>query len=86
MPAWLFAACAFAFAPLAWAERGRVEFADRCEDGGRDAVVARDDIRQEFHSSRAAMDAARADKPLPDDTGITLVDIRSGQIPLWRKQ
>jgi hypothetical protein len=86
MPALLFAVCAFAFAAPAWAERGLVKFPDRHAEGVRYAVVPRGAIRQEFHTSRAAIYAARADKPLPDGTVITLVDIRSGQIPLCRTQ
>jgi hypothetical protein len=84
MPALLFAAFAFALAAPAWAERGRVKPPDRYAEGVRYAAAPRGDIRQEPHTSRAAIDAARADKPLPDGTVITFVDIRSGQIPLFR--
>jgi hypothetical protein len=54
---------------------------------GLDAGLTISEVKEIlFHTSRAAIDAARADKPLPDGTVITLVDIRSGQIPLCLTQ
>ncbi len=76
----LLGACAFALAAPSWAERGLVKFPEKYAEGIRYAVVPRGDIRQELYTSRAAIDAARADKPLPDGTVITLVDIRGAQV------
>lgn len=73
-------ACALSLATPSWAERGLVKFPEKYADGVRYVVVPRGDIRQELYTSRAAIDAARADKPLPDGTVITLVDYRDGQI------
>lgn len=76
----LLGACAFALAAPSWAERGLVKFPEKYAEGVRYAVVPRGDIRQELYTSRAAIDAARADKPLPNGTFTTLVDIRGGQV------
>lgn len=73
-------ACALALAAPSWAERGLVKFPEKYAEGVRYAVVPRRDIQQEIYAGRAAIDAARADKPLPDGTVITLVDTRGGQV------
>lgn len=76
----LLGAWTVALAAPAWAERNLVKFPEKYAEGVRYAVAPRGDIRQELYTSRAAIDAARADKPLPDGTVITLVDIRGGQV------
>ena len=44
------------------------------------ATVNRGNIEQNLFTSRAAIDAARAGRPFPDGTVITLVDTRDGKL------
>lgn len=63
-----------------WAGRDLVRFPEKFADGVHYATVNRGNIREEIYAGRAAIDAAKAGKPLPSGTVITLVDYRGGQL------
>ena len=43
-------------------------------------TVTRGNIKEDIFTSQAAIDAAKADKPLPSGSVITLVDYRDGKL------
>jgi hypothetical protein len=64
------------------AQAGRefVAFPENFADGVRYATVTRGNIKEDIFTSRSAIDAAKANKPLPSGTVITLVDYRDGKL------
>ena len=70
-------------AAAAWQARaGRelVSFPETFAEGVRYATVTRGNIKEDIFTSQAAIDAAKADKPLPSGSVITLVDYRDGKL------
>lgn len=57
-----------------------VQFPAKFAEGVHYATVNRGDIRQELYTSREAIDAARAGRPFPSGTAITLADFRDGKL------
>lgn len=64
----------------AGAEENRVRFPDGFEKGVQYATVNRGNITEELFTSQEAIDAAKAGKPLPDGTVITMTDSRDGAL------
>lgn len=65
---------------LAGAEPSKVAFPGNFEHGVHYETVNRGNIREELYTSRAAVEAAKAGKPMPSGTVITLVDYRDGAL------
>jgi hypothetical protein len=71
---------AAAAASQARAGRELVTFPETFAEGVRYATVTRGNIKEDIFTSQAAIDAAKADKPLPSGSVITLVDYRDGKL------
>lgn len=68
-------------AALVWAQgSNRVLFPENYKSGVRYATVERGNIREEIYVNRVAIDAAKANEPLPSGTVITMEDYRDGSI------
>ena len=57
-----------------------VAFPETYAQGVRYATVHRGDIREDLYASRDAIEAAKAGRPFPSGTVLTLVDTRDGQL------
>jgi hypothetical protein len=57
-----------------------VKFPENFAQGVHYATVSRGNIRQEFFTSREAIEAAKKGEPFPSGTIITLVDHRDGKV------
>ncbi len=57
-----------------------VVFPERYKEGVHYATVKRGNITEELFTSRAAIDALKAGKPLPSGTVITMEDYRDGKL------
>lgn len=75
---------AFALAAgLGWQARAAsdlVKFPDNHAEGVLYATVERGNLREDIFTSREAIDAVKAGRPLPSGTVITLVDYRDGKL------
>lgn len=68
---------------LAWQARAGgdlVKFPDNFADGVLYATVERGNIKEDIFTGREAIEAAKAGRPLPSGTVITLVDYRDGKL------
>jgi Cytochrome P460 len=57
-----------------------VKFPENYAEGVRYTTVERFDIKEELVTTRAAIDAPKADQPLPSGAVLTLVDYRDGKL------
>jgi Cytochrome P460 len=62
------------------ADRDLVKFPENFAEGVHYTTVNRGNIREEFFTSRAAIDAVKNGQPFPSGTVITLVDYRHGKL------
>lgn len=65
---------------LAAADASKIAFPADYEAGVHYGTVNRGNVREELYTSRAAIEAAKAGKPMPSGTVITLVDYRDGAL------
>src|SRR5262245_28191167 len=78
IPAGVGVVCAVALAAQVRADTEAIAFPDRYAEGVRYATVERGNINEEIFTSRAAIDAVKAGRPIPLGTAITLLDYRDG--------
>jgi hypothetical protein len=57
-----------------------IKFPERFTEGVLYATVERGNVKEDIFTSRAAIEAAKAGRPLPSGTVITLVDYRDGKL------
>lgn len=62
------------------ADGGPLRFPGSFADGVLYATVERGSLREDIYTSRAAIAAVKAGRPIPDGTVITLVDMRDGKL------
>lgn len=74
------AVAATTLAGLAWAEDSPVQFPANYADGVHYGTVTRGNIREELFTSREAIEAAKAGRPFPSGTVITMEDYRGGRL------